>query len=89
MDSVNQKLDRLDERMQKVEQKMFNGISDTLSDLKAKLPHLMTTEEHERLEAVKLNQMHEMAKKKDRNVRLVGALMPVVTALLVWVLNLI
>lgn len=79
----------IDRRTQKIEQKIFNGMSESLKDLKEKLPQLMTKEDHAAIEAAKLEQMREMGKKKDRQNRALIAFVPLVTALLLRLLDMI
>ena len=87
MGSIEEKLDLVDQRVRKIEQKMFNGMSDTLAKLETKLPHLMTVEEHERMEEVRRLNNLEIGKRKDRNIRIMAMLIPIVTTLLVWALG--
>jgi len=84
---MNERIDRIDGRTQRIEQKIYNGMSHTLEHLEAKLPHLLTKEEHEIQEKIRRENMEEIGRRKDRYNRIFIACIPAVTALLLWLLN--
>jgi hypothetical protein len=81
---MSEELAKIEERTRRIEQKIYNGMSHTLEKLEEKLPHLLTVEEHERIENERRRMSEEMGKRKDRILAGLGIALPFVTALLVW-----
>lgn len=81
-------LDKLDERLREVEKVLFNGLTETSRKMNTWLddqaPDLMTREEHERLDAarweVSTERNREIGRKKDRTIKLIAILVPLATA---------
>jgi hypothetical protein len=75
IEKLDIRLNDIDERTRRIEQKIFNGMSDALSALNKKLPELMTRDEHEAIEAAKVAMMREQGEKKDRILKLIGIIL--------------
>ena len=80
-------LEELDKRLREVEKVLFNGVSETSQKMSTWLdeqaPDLMTREEHERLDEARWEKSternREIGRKKDRMIKLLAILVPLVT----------
>ena len=84
------RIDDYDERLRKVEQVTFNGVQAAVAKmsrwLDEKAPHLMTREEHAKIDEdqgkVTTEANRVIGKKKDRRLTAIGMVVPFVTAML-------
>jgi len=90
----DQRIDNLDERLREAEKVIFNGLQSASAKmskwLDEKAPHLMTREEHTKIDddhAKKTAEANrEIGKKKDRRLVALGIAVPVITVVVlkVW-----
>ena len=81
------RIDDLDKRVREAEKVIFNGVRDTSAKmakwLDEKAPHLMTREEHEKIDDAHAKKIadanRDIGKKKDRRLVAIGLAIPVVT----------
>ena len=91
------KVVELDERLREVEKVLFNGVSTASKKmtewLDEQAPELMTREEHERLDAnrweVSTERNREIGRKKDRMIKLIAIVLPLATAGVVKLVDLL
>lgn len=99
LEKIEKKLHNIDERTQKIEQKIYNGLTDASTRMAAwidtEAPKLMSRDEWERMENIKQQQIHdrnaELGKNRDREVRKtiawVGGGFMLINTLLAWILS--
>jgi len=85
---IDDRMDDMDERLRNAEQIIFNGLRDASAKmskwLDEKAPHLMTREEHAKIDedqAVDIaTKNREIGRKKDRRLVAIGLVIPFLTA---------
>ena len=91
------RMDKLDDRLREVEKVLFNGLSDTSRKMNAWLddqaPELLTRGEHERLDEARWEKSternREIGRKKDRMIKILAILVPLTTAGLMKLVNML
>ena len=70
-----------------IREKLFNGMSDSLKKIELAIPNLMTKELHHALETSRAEANRVLGQKKDRWLKAGLGIVPVVTAIVVWLMG--
>ena len=73
--------------IQPIREKLFNGMNETLKKIEDTLPTLMTKELHKALEDDRVAASRVLGQKKDRWLKAGLGIVPVVTAIVVWLMG--
>lgn len=73
--------------IQPIREKLFNGMSDSLKKIELAIPNLMTKELHHALETSRAEANRVLGQKKDRWLKAGLGIVPVVTAIVVWLMG--
>ena len=88
MDKLERRLDKLEEKQHESDKVVFNGLRDASAKmskwLDEKAPHLMTREEHEKIDEIREENIattnRGIGKKKGRRLVAIGMVIPFLTA---------